>query len=154
MIFTNQMQSPVTLVIWDEFVVRELNRNRRLKSSGCMFTAAGNMGQNLQLLHHIDGQWSLANLVCPIGQPVSGTGGKLRNSFLTISDCINLSTAAVGYCKNDAFQCFPGLNTLTLLFSSGDRAIYKNHGLRLDIAFRELCRTTLAPPSDTGLSLR
>ena len=30
-----------------------------------------------ELFHEHDGEWSMVNPVCPIGQPVLGTGGKM-----------------------------------------------------------------------------
>ena len=38
-------------------------------------------------------------------------------------------------------------------FSSGHRAIYKDHLLSLDVSFRKLCRSIAAPPSNTDRSL-
>ena len=52
-VLTNQAQPPATLVIRDGVAVKVLDRNQGQKWLGCMLTAAGSMGQNVDLLYHI-----------------------------------------------------------------------------------------------------
>ena len=48
---------------------------------------------------------------------------------------------------------FDSVVSSTVCFSSGHRTIYKDHLLKLDVSFRKLCRSIVAPPSDTDWSL-
>ena len=120
-------QSPATLVVRDGVLVKTLDRNRGQKwlRLGCMFPAAGSLGQNVAL--------------CP---------------FFT--------TAAVGYCKAEKLSLLRRLNILTVsrlqrYVSPVATAQYAKtwffNVLKLDVAFRKLCLSIVAPPSDTDLSL-
>ena len=50
---TNQAQPPATLVIRDGVAVKVLDPNQGQKWLGCMLTAAGSMGQKVDLPYHI-----------------------------------------------------------------------------------------------------
>ena len=109
-------------------MVKVLDRNQGQKWLGCMLTAAGSMGQNVDLLYHIQ------------------QGTKCFHSNRWILQNRNTSVLS-------RLKYFDSVVSSTVCFSSGHRTIYKDHLLKLDVSFRKLCRSIVAPPSDTDWSL-
>ena len=108
--------------------IKVLDRNRGQKWLGCMLTAAGSMGQNVDRLYHID----------------QGVKSFHRSCWILQDRKISVLWR---------LKYFDRVVSSTVCFSSGHRTIYKDHLLRLDVAFRKLCRSIVAPPSDTDWSL-
>ena len=115
-------------MIRDGVAVKVLDRNQGQKWLGCMLTAAGSMGQNVDLLYHIQ------------------QGTKCFHSNRWILQNRNTSVLS-------RLKYFDSVVSSTVCFSSGHRTIYKDQLLKLDVSFRKLCRSIVAPPSDTDWSL-
>ena len=98
-VLTNQAQPPATLVIRDGVAVKVLDRNQGQKWLGCMLTAAGSMGQNVDLLYHIQ------------------QGTKCFHSNRWILQNRNTSVLS-------RLKYFDSVVSSTVCFSSGHRTIY------------------------------
>ena len=108
-------------------MIKVPDRNRGQKWLGCMLTA-GSMRQGVDLLYHIE----------------QGTKCFHSNRWMLQ----NRKTSVLSRLKY-----FDSVVSSMVCFASGHRTIYKDHLLRLDVSFRNLCRAIVAPPSDTDWSL-
>ena len=113
-------------MIRDDVAVTVLDRNPGQKWLGCMLimlTAAGSMKQGVDLLYDIE----------------QGT------------KCFHSNRWILQNRKSSMLSRLKYLDSVVssmVCFSSGPRTMYKDHLSRLDISFRKLCGTIVAPPSE------